>query len=329
MALTKALPDLQRARSYVARHVVPLMAATSQPEIGHPRYGSTSEVYLLHWPDGTAAVLRVFESIREFRLYERAMRHALDRGAPVPALLLADARWTTRLRWRRAFAVEQFIDGQLAIEHQPLEPHHVDRILDALAALHDITTPQWGHLDNLHAGPYNDEVWDHTRSILDGIPTDSPGLRPGEAVQWSAAMRTLWAQLPAPTAYSLIHRHLAADDIMLPADGTRAILLDNMKLRYGHWAYDLEDVLDFLAGDDDGRREELVAAYLARRTATPPGTDYRLEAPYFRADWHLKKLRSALRSRSRGRTGHDDKIARYLTQLRRLLAPTHDDRTAA
>lgn len=301
---------------YILSRVGPLMGEGAEPALERPRYGSNSDVHLVRWPSGQGVVLRAFEDPAQYRRYCRSMRFANERRAPVPRLLRADGGMLRRLRHRRCYCVEEMIDGELAI-HTGLDDAVMGRILQAVADLHDITSPRWGHLDHPRGGSYAEELARRAERLLNGMPADAEAIEPGEVERWRVRMQALAARIPQLKAWSLVHRHLAPDDIMMPGGDGRAVLLDNIGLRIGHWAQDLEDVLEFAAGEDESRRRELASEYFRRRRIIEPEPRYEEMALFFRAEYHLRKLRSALQKGGPARL----ELARgHLAVVRRLLA---------
>ena len=105
------------------------------------------------------------------------------------------------------------------------------------------------------------------------------------------------------------HHHLAADDIMVAADGSAATLLDDGALQFECFVHDVEDLVHFLGEETSLARAEVVALYLQHQTHLPPETDYEFVARPYRVEYELNRLRRLLRKQRAGKGVSDSAIA--------------------
>ncbi|MDK2972655.1 MAG: hypothetical protein PWP23_2410 [Candidatus Sumerlaeota bacterium] len=308
--------------SIALERITPLLGESGVPQFALPTRGNNSEVYLLSYPSGTGAVLRAFTDRHEYRRYRRAMSWASRHDAPVPRLLGCWGSPACIRRWGRLFCLEEFVDGPLAEECDLGDPAVQGAILDAAARLHDKIVPADGVWTRLrYHPPRQPYLLARALKYLAEIPPSSPVFSPAERQHIECRLAESAAAIPRQKVFSLVHHHLAADDIALWRDGRGAVVLDNGGLRFGHWGHDLEDVLAFLDGNDVEQRRRLIALYLERRTTLPASFPYEPMETFFQADRHLKKLRSWVR-----KLGPDpgaplsEQVETHRSALLRLLA---------
>ncbi|MBI5154855.1 hypothetical protein HZA57_06430 [Candidatus Poribacteria bacterium] len=305
------IPEL--VREYEAARCRPLFPGAAEPSIEVPSHGRNSEIYIVHYPDGRGAVLRAYSDRKEFAAYRRALAYCAGRALPLPALLRADGGLLSRRKWGRSICIEQWVRGALLAECA-IGQYERQAVLQSLAALHDVTSRKWGHLDRPRGTSYQRKLIGRARNMIAEIPADAPEITPPMRAAWAAWFADHCP--PEPGCFSLIHQHLAPDDILAEADSGRAIFLDNGGLQFGHFAQDLEDVLAFLADSEDDRGQ--IAAEYAGMRKNPPGIAASEAGPYFRAEYHLKKLRSALKKQRKradagDARGHREALCRIVS----------------
>lgn len=316
MASSKSSDSDDLLRRYAERRLPRLLGEGALAEFARPEFGAKSELALLTFASGRRVALRAFGRRGAFRRFAAALGFCQGRALPVPRLLACDG-WLARWRYGRWFCVEEFVEGELFICGAK-GAREIEAVVQAVAALHGETNDRWGRPGRLRKGGFRAHFHERTGRLLKAVG-QSPQWAPAAATAaWAEWLRGRVAELEEPALFSLVHHHLAADDIMVAPDGSAATLLDNGALQFDCFVHDVEDLVSFLGRETSLTREELVALYLRYQTHLPPETDYEFVARPFRVEYELKRLRRLLRNKQAGKDVPDSAVAERVCALDEL-----------
>lgn len=312
----KTIPD--SIKRYIDNQIRLEFKQNEPPEIKFPKHGSNSELYFLFFGSTTKLILRCFKEKKEFKKYYSVMNYFSGKMLPIPDLIDHDGDLLTKLIYKRYFCIEEFIDGKLLIDTQ-IDEDIENLLLSSLAAMHNYTSDKWGEIGSLKQKGHREKLLERVNKKLSEIPEGNEFVKIGEKDNWKQWFEQKWQNVPKITKYSLIHRHLAPDDIMISDGNTKAVFLDNISLQFGHFAYDLEDVLEFTAGDSEEKRQVVISKYMSLQNHVSKEFDYKKIEPFFRADYHLKKLRTGIKKYNKTPEKYHQLVAYHSNMLRNLV----------
>ncbi len=285
----------EKAQRFIDCLLPGILQHDAVPEIKIPRYGAKSEVLLLHYQNKPGVALRVFSDKGRFARYAAAMQFCNGKGLPFPGLLHLTKNPLEAWRYGGRYAVEVLIAGETLMDVEWDESVR-DAVLQSVVTMHNCTSSRWGRLHRLRSDSYLqyfkkhvDKLLDNLRLVPDSLLSEQAQLDLGKAVQ------ELMASCEQSHSFSLVHHHLAPDDIIMSRDG--AVILDNESLQFGVFVQDLEETLNFLSGGDQALREQLLGRYLELQTHSTIADYAEFSRPYI-VEYHLKRLRRLLRKKS-------------------------------
>ena len=310
--------------SYVTRYardrLARLLGQGEVVEIRAPEHGKKSEIFLISFSTGKRVALRVFRERPRFERYRRVMEFQGDKALPLARIVVCDGGLLTRVRFRCFFVIEDFVEGRHVADVADVTAAHAEPVLQALASLHNHTSPGWGNFGRLRKpSAYKAHVLESMRETVRDVAARSSGLSASEASVWERWFAAHVEAMPNPRRFSLVHQHLGPDDIILSPDGSRATFLDNGNLRFGCFVQDVEQILTALGGEDPAKRRRVLARYMQLQTHLPREADYERDFRAFRARYHLLRLRSLLNRRPRSGAVGEDAVRATLRALRAFV----------
>ena len=302
---------------YARSRLVRLVDEKGVLEVETPCFGEKSETAILTFSSGARGVLRAFADRAKFRRYAGAMLFCEDKTLPVPSLWLIDKSWSTRLQFRRWFCLEHFVEGEV-FHVCGRSPRQVESVVKAVAQLHNVRSKHWGLIHRLKRSPYRQYFRERVEKILARLSTLPSPIEPDEITKWKIWFASQIDSLEEPGSYSLVHHHLGPDDILVSPDGGHATILDNGSLKFDNFIQDVEDMLSFLATNEQTRRE-IIDRYMLHQNHLPPDSEYEKNSLPYRTEYHLKRLWRFLKNKAANIPVEDAVIDERLATIRSLV----------
>ncbi len=282
-----------------------------------PDAGKHSEIYIVDFEDDSRYILRAFARPFEYKRYRVAMDFCTGKDLPVPQLLESDDSLVTRWRFKRKFCIENFVLGKLWRE-AGVNAETTTLMVKTMAKLHGFQSKQWGKFDRLRTDAYRPRLLRRALGFLEEMPDASDYHTAQDKKVWREFVEEHFKVVPDIKKFSLVHHHIGKTDVIMANDLKSAIILDNISLRYGHFAHDLADVLDIVARGNADRRKEVIQEYAATQKFLPKDFPFLEIDPFFQADYHLKRLNKAfIKEKTRNASFIKD-IERHIAELRKL-----------
>ena len=312
------MTELNNLRRYAENRLPRRFKETGLADFELPVHGKKSEVALLTFNSGKRAVLRAFDSRSKFITYVAAMRFGNRRKLPIPQLILTDQNPLSRLRFGRWFAVEELVAGEPLIDSQK-SAAQLKAAVQAVADLHSETSTQWGRVRRLKRKPFLPHFQRRADTTLDELALDPQGPGEDEISAWRQWFHAKIATMSEPPTFSFVHHHLAADDILVSANGEQATILDNATLRFDCFVQDVEDLADSFEKIGAAKRPEVIALYLQCQTHLPANVPYEITSLLYRVERRLKRLRRILRRLKSGKLSDRVLLQQETEAIRQLL----------